>query len=421
MERVLAMVLAGGRGTRMDILCHERPKPALPFAGGLRVIDFSLSNCVHSQIRRIAVLIDYQRSSMANYLRQWHLTNGPEDLSVLEPKAGSYLGTADAVYQNLNYLQRYNPEAVLVLAGDHVYKMDYRPMLAFHRQVNADVTIGVIPVPISQAHRFGIITTDSESRIIEFVEKPRNPQCNLASMGIYVFNPKVLAKRLSEDAAQPDSVHDFGHSIAPRMVKRDRVFAYRFNGYWQDIGTIDAYYEANIELTRELPSFTLNGAWPTLTYRDIGLPRARIFEHGNIQNSLISPGCVIKGHIENSVLSPGVWVEEQAVVRDSVLLTNTFVGYHSIVENCILDEGVNIGKFCYIGVGAAPTVTRGEITVLGNDVAVPAYTAIRRNCRILPHVKSAEFTGSRIPRCYNFSGKQASPASDGEKVTANEC
>ncbi len=266
MNNVAAVILAGGRGQRMDILCHVRPKPALPFAGRFKVIDFSLSNCIHSRISNVVVLTDYQRSHMADYINRWRLMNANyTNLRVLEPKAGSYSGTANAVYQNLGYFDKNKVDTVLVLAGDHVYKLDYRKILTFHRNVNADVTVGVIPVPIEQTHRFGTVTLDADSRITDFLEKSPVPQSNLASMGIYVFNQRIMAERLIEDASDPISQHDFSYSLLPNMVKQDRVFAYKFDGYWQDIGTVEAYYEANMELTKEHPGFSLNSTSPVLT------------------------------------------------------------------------------------------------------------------------------------------------------------
>ncbi|MBI4303681.1 MAG: NTP transferase domain-containing protein [Chloroflexi bacterium] len=404
MERAIAMILAGGRGKRMDILCHERPKPALPFAGRFRVIDFSLSNCIHSEVKNIAILTDYQRSSMANYLKGWYSMNRiPESFEILEPKAGSYSGTANAVYQNLDYLREQRADKVLILAGDHIYKMDYRKMLAFHEQVKADVTVGVIPVPIEEAHRFGIVTTDSQHRIVDFTEKPKMPQSNLVSMGIYIFNREILAERLAEDAALPDSPHDFGYAIIPKTTKRDRVFAYKYDGYWQDIGTTKAYFEANIELTYRQPLYSLDGTWPLFTEgNDLPLPKKS--QQGTIISSLVSPGCVIKGHVENSILSPGVWVDEKAVVRNSVLLSNAFVGYHSVVDHCILDEGATVGKFCYTGYGTS--LNSGDITVIGRNVTVPPHTAVGRSCTIFPHIGAADFSTNVVP-----SGTVMSPQS----------
>jgi glucose-1-phosphate adenylyltransferase len=393
----VALILAGGRGKRMDILCYLRPKPALPFAGRFRVIDFSLSNCVHSQIGAVGVLVDYQRANMTNYINRWHSANGSVgELSVLPPKVGSYIGTADAVYQTLAYLNEHDADTVLILAGDHVYKMNYRRMVAFHRMMKADVTVGVVRVPVEEAHRFGTLAVDAEARITDFVEKSATSSYTLASMGIYVFDKKFLAERLFEDANNANSSHDFGYAILPRIVKRDRVFAYAFDGYWQDIGTVKAYYEANMELLGTQPRFSLNSNWPILTESThplAGLKSAL----GAIGNSLISPGCVIKGRVENSILSPGVYVGEKAEVRNSVIMGNVSIGYHSIVDRCILDEGVEVGQSCYIGIGSSLLPGNWEITVLGKDAKVPSHTAISRNCRILPRVGPGDFTKSVVP------------------------
>jgi glucose-1-phosphate adenylyltransferase len=397
MNRVLAMILAGGQGKRMDILCQVRPKPALPFAGGFRVIDFSLSNCVHSQIRDIAVLTDYQRSHMAKYLRSWYLNNPCfSGFHVLEPRAGSYNGTADAVYQNLAYLREADADTVLILAGDHVYKMDYRQMLVFHEQMKADVTVGVVPVPIEEAHRFGIVTVDAGGRVVNFIEKPRLPKSSLASMGIYLFNKRVLFKRLTEDAARPGSPHDFGYAVIPEMVGREGVFAYKFNDYWRDIGTAAALYKASMEIVSQQARFSLNGSWPILTAEHIS-PPGKDLEKVNVVNSIISPGCVVRGRVGNSILSPGVWISDEAVVTNSVLMSKVFVGYHSIVNRCILDEQVNIGKFCYIGFGGNLLSGDRDTTVLGKGVVVPPYTAISHNCKILPYVGPADFITHMVP------------------------
>jgi glucose-1-phosphate adenylyltransferase len=388
----VALILAGGRGKRMDILCHLRPKPALPFAGGFRVIDFSLSNCIHSEITYIAALVDYQRVQMAGYLREWHLANGGAiNLVTLPPRIGSYAGTADAVYQNLDYLEKEDAETVLVLAGDHVYKMDYRKIIAFHNEVRADVTIGVIRVPIEETGRFGTLTVDAENRVNEFVEKSSNSSSNLASMGIYVFNKGFLVKRLREDAREPSSQHDFGYSILPRMVLQDRAFAYEFNGYWQDIGTMEAYYEANMELLVPRPRYSLNSDWPIFDEKN-RLPICKANKEGNITNSMISPGCIVEGYVENSLLSDGVCVEEQAVVRNSIIMADTHIRYHSVIDHCILDENVNIGKFSYVGFGAGLLPGNWEITVLGKDVVVPDRTAIGRRCRIRPGLGPEAFS-----------------------------
>ncbi len=394
-EKEVALILAGGRGKRMDILCYLRPKPALPFAGRFRVIDFSLSNCIHSQIAELACLVDYQRALMAKYLREWNSANGAAaDLSILTPAVGSYAGTADAVYQNLDYLEKQDAEVVLILAGDHIYKMDYRKMIAFHHMAKADVTVGVVRVPMEETYRFGTVTMDAEGRIKEFIEKSTSSRSNLASMGIYVFNKDILAKRLVEDAGEPDSPHDFGYAILPRMVALDRVFAYEYGGYWQDIGTMETYYEANMELLVSRPGFSLNSDWPILS-ESSRLPVCRANKEGNIVNSMISPGCIIEGRVENSVLSPGVHVAEQAIVKNSVVMADSRIGYHSIIDRCVLDERVNVGKFCYVGFGAGFVPGNWEITVLGKDVAVPDGTAIGRKCRVVPGFMPEAF-GTRV-------------------------
>ncbi len=391
MEPALAMILAGGYGRRMGILCQHRAKPILPFAGNSRVIDCTLSNCLNSQVQDIAVVADYQRSAVAIYLRSWFLANGTSrNISVLEPRDSSYLGTADAVYQNLKYVENHGDDTIMVLAGDHIYKMDYRKMLAFHQQMGADVTVGVVRVPTEEAHRFGIVTTDGKA-IVDFVEKPAMPQSNLVSMGIYVFNKQVLMKRLIEDAALQHSPHDFGHAILPGMVNRDKVYAYNFDGYWRDIGNPEAYYEANMELLLPELRFSLDGTWPILTETNC-LPQPSKFQQGSIKNSLVSPGCVIKGRVENSIISSNVWVEERAEVRNSIVMTNSFIGYHSVVDHCILDEGVDIGKFCYLGLGGAAPLRKMSVTVVGEGVTVPPYTAIGCNCKIVPNVGPDDFT-----------------------------
>jgi len=396
MDKVLAIILAGGRGKRMDILCYDRAKPILPFAGRFRVIDFVLSNCIHSGIRDIAVLTDYHRSDFANYLKHWHAINARrQNIHVLQPTIGPHKGTADAVYQSHEYLQNHQADTILVLAADHIYSMDYRKMLAFHEQAGADLTVGMVAVPAGQASRFGIAKTDAQSRIADFIEKPSTPRSGLASMGIYVFDKKVLLERVMEDAAQPLSPHDFGQAIIPQMVKQNRVFAYKFDGYWQDIGTVEAYYQANMELMGRLPALVYSNEWPVLTSA-INLRSPKVTARGSVTNSIISSGCVINGHIENSILSPGVRIEEEAVVRDSVVMTNSFVGEYSVVERSILDEGVSIGRFCYIGFGTNLVPGDRGITMVGKGVTVPGHTAIGYNCKIMPGVGAEDFAKSAI-------------------------
>lgn len=396
MPKEIAMILAGGRGERMGFLSQERPKPALPFAGRFHVIDFSLSNCVQSRIDNIAVLVDYQRFQMSDYIRRWNLTNTDVmKFDILEPEVGSYKGTADAIYKNLGYLQRGGTDRVLVLAGDHVYKMDYRKMLAFHDQVKADVTVGVVRVPIKQAHRFGTVNLDPKGRILDFIEKSPMPDNDLASMGIYIFNLDVLTRRLVEDAVLTNSSHDFGYAVIPRMVKEDKVYAFEFDSYWQDIGTIEAYYWANMELIRGNPSFSLDGTRPIIT-ADQNLSLPSVSGQGSVRNCVISPNCVVKGRVENSVLSPGVRIDDEAVVKNSLVMANVHIGYHSVINRCVLDEGVNVGQFCYVGFRNGPISSDGGITVVGKDVIVPQHTAIGHNCKILPKVQPADFLSAVV-------------------------
>jgi glucose-1-phosphate adenylyltransferase len=336
---------------------------------------------------------------MAKYLRSWYLNNSiPREFRVLEPRAGSYKGTADAVYQNLNYLNQAEADDVLILAGDHVYKMDYRQMMAFHKQVKADVTVGVILVPMEEAHRFGIVTIDPKGRVVDFVEKPGQPQSNLVSMGVYIFNKRVMCDRLAQDAVRADSPHDFGYAILTETVQRDSVFAYQFTDYWRDIGTASAYYEANMEIICQKARFCLDGRSPVLT-AERDSPSQRDLDNSNVVNSIISPGCVVRGRVENSILSPGVCIEDKAMVVNSVLMSNVSVGYHSVIDRCILDEQVNIGNFCYIGFAGNLPVDGGEITVLGKGVIVPPYTAIGHNCKVPPYVGPDDFTTSAVPSC----------------------
>ncbi len=416
MENTLTLILAGGRCKRMDIFCRHRAKPAISFAGNSRTIDFTLSNCMHSKCKNMAILIDYHRVSLAIYLSRWIAANGnSRGLHLLEPRYGTYQGNADAVYQNIDFLKRVPSDLVLILSGDTVYRMDYLKMIECHRKSGADATVGIISVPIEQAQRFGVVTTDNNSRIISFLEKPEIPQSNLVSMGVYVFNKQLLIERLTEDAAIASSPHDFGHAILPRMVRQHNVAAFNFKGYWRDIGTPQIYYDANMEMLPEKPSFTFDNTWPVFTEPN-RLEPPRISPKGSVQNSIISPGCVIKGQVMNSILSPGVWVEDEAVVRDSVIMSNSFIGYHSVVDHCILSEGINVGRLCYLGFGGS--VTPGEgVTVLGDQVTVPPHTAIGRNCKILPHTGLSDFTKKVVPSDSVISPLQSRKSFDEEEVT----
>jgi glucose-1-phosphate adenylyltransferase len=397
-KRVLAVITDNRCEARMDSLCNGRPMSQLPFAGQYRVIDFSLSNCVNSGIDNIAIILDRRYLELDDYLERWCLTNNPPgSIRILELPAGSDMTTADSVYQNLGFVEESGADEVLLLPAGCVYKMDYRQMLSFHEYFGADLTIAVVPVPASQAFRFGNVTTDVAGRVLDYVDRPGIPRSNLVSIGVYLFNREVLVGRLVEDAARMDNLHDFGRTIIPEMLaRRDRVFAYKSGDYWQDISTVEAYHSAHIELTHRLSSLDeLAGLWPVLGGR-IDLPPPKKSGQGSVKNSIISAGCVIRGQVENSVLSPGVWVDRQSVVRNSVVMTNTIIGSRSIIDHCILGEGVSVGLFCYLGFGPARMPSPDEITVIGRGATIPPHTAIGRSCRILPRVEPSDFVSSAV-------------------------
>ena len=389
----------------MGVLSHSRPKPFLPFSGKYRVIDFSLSNCLHSGLSNVAVLTDYHRAQLADYINRWRSANAAGiNLRTMEPKNGSYNGTADAVYQNLSSVGKNKADNVLVLAADHVYKMDYRRLLDFHQDVNADITVGIIPVSEEQSRRFGTVNVGPDERITDFFEKSRDSRSRLASMGIYVFKRNILEDCLAADAANRGSQHDFGYSILPQAVKKLRVFAYKFGGYWRDIGTIDTYYETNLELNRGRPHLSLADDSPVLTHEAFLAP-PRLGKQALVKDSVISPGCVIRGSVENSVLSPGVWVDEGAFIRDSIIMRNVFIGRGSVVDGAILDEWVKIGGSSYIGLGHVPGAANENVTVLGPGVTVPPDT-------IVEHKNKVQL--EPMPQPAVFSEPVAPPAQNGE-------
>jgi glucose-1-phosphate adenylyltransferase len=396
-KRVLVVITDSGGGTGRDSLGNGRPASELPFAGRYRVIDFSLSNCVHSGIDNIVVVLDRRHLELDAYLKRWCATNNPPgDLRVIELSADFYTSPAESVFNNLAFIEESGADEVLLLPADRVYKMDYRQMLHFHEYVEADLTIATVSVPDSQVFRFGNVTTDTTGRVLDYVDRPGVPRSNLANIGVYLFDSNVLVERLVEDASRTDARCDFGRTVIPKMLARgDRVFSYTSGEYWHDISTVGAYHSAHMEFTRRLPSFELAGQWPVLSER-IELPPPKKSEQGSVENSIISPGCVIRGQVENSVLSPGVWVDSQAVVRNSVLMRDTIVGSRSIVDHCILDEEVSVGLFCYIGFGPARIPSQDEVTVVGRGAAIPPHTAIGRNCRIFPHVEPSDFVSSVV-------------------------
>lgn len=403
MKGVIAMILAGGQGDRLSVLSEERAKPAVIFGGRYRIIDFTLSSCINSDIHRVGVLTQYRPRSLNDHIgsgRPWDLDRTGGGVALLQPYLGHdasdwYQGTADAVYQNLYYVEESRAEQVLLLAGDHVYKMAYDELIAFHRAKGADVTIPVCTVPWDQASRFGTLFLDNEDLIVEFDEKPAEPRSNLVSMGIYVFNKDILVQSLVEDAEREESDHDFGRDIAPALVADPsrKVYGYRFDGYWRDVGTIESYFQSNMDLLDDVPGLDLYDPESRISTRFAGYPPAKIGRRAEISRSLLELGCIINGRVEHSVLSPGVYVEEGAVVRDSIIFDDTRIDAGATIERSILDKEVRIGKDCHIGYGddwttnrERPDIVSSGITIIGKRVAIPPGVRIGRNCVIGPGV-----------------------------------
>lgn len=321
----------------MGHLCMETPKPTLSIGGSLKVIDFCLNNCLYSGIKRIAVITGYHGDQIAQHVSGWNKSHDSRcDISILSPENGLYAGTADAAWQNIELLRREKYEKILVLAADHVYKMDYRHFLRFHCDRKSDMTIAVSEVSSEDASRYGIVTINNDDCVLEFHEKPPVPSSNLASMGIYIFNRDVLFECLANDAAKRYSTHDFGYSVIPEMLRNKKVSAYRFGGYWRDIGTIESYYNTNLELIDILPLLNADRRWSALNHAGKLLSYCTSTQ-GKIIHSLISPGCIIKGRVENSVLSPCVVVNEYAVVKNSIIMQGSSIGRYSRIKDYIVE------------------------------------------------------------------------------------
>ncbi|MCI8589563.1 MAG: glucose-1-phosphate adenylyltransferase [Clostridiales bacterium] len=380
-EECVAMLLAGGQGSRLYTLTEKNAKPAVPFGGKYRIIDFPLSNCIHSGIDTVGVLTQYQPLMLNEYIgsgQPWDMDRLSGGVTVLPPYQGKsgadwYKGTANAIYQNLHFLKRYSPEYILVLSGDHIYKMDYAAMLTYHKKKHADCTIAVIEVPIWEASRFGIMHTEKDGRIDRFDEKPAKPISNQASMGIYIFNSEVLYQYLEQDAANDQSAHDFGQNIIPTMIQTgEKLYAYPFQGYWKDVGTLESFWQANMDLLGTKPAFDLNDRSFRIFSRSKDLPPQFIGDEAQIQNSIISEGCEIFGHVENSILFGSVKVEKGAHIKDSILFSDVSVGKNTKIEYAIIDEGTLIKYGCQIG---APR-SQNKLTVIGASLTLKAKTII---------------------------------------------
>ena len=375
-KECVAMLLAGGQGSRLYALTTNVAKPAVAFGAKYRIIDFPLSNCINSGIDTVGVLTQYQPLILNEYIgngQPWDLDRtygGVHILSPYQAKTNSswYEGTANAIYQNLHFMKMYNPEYVLILSGDHIYKMDYAAMLKAHKDTGADCTIAAINVPLSEASRFGILNTNPDGSIYQFEEKPKVPKSTLASMGIYIFNAKKLFKYLEEDDANPNSSKDFGKDVLPAMLNAgEKMYSYCFEGYWKDVGTIASLWEANMDLLGDDPKFDVGDKSWKIHSRNPLAPPEHIGETGVVKNSMIALGCEIDGVVENCILGSNVIVEKGARVKDSVVLANSVIKADATVSYSIIDENVTVGKAAKIGVDKD---TSAEIVVLGRDLTV---------------------------------------------------
>ncbi len=397
-KEIIAMLLAGGQGSRLYALTERLAKPAVPFGGKYRIIDFPISNCVNSDIDTVGVLTQYQPYVLNEYIgtgQPWDLDRLNGGIHVLPPyqrASGSdwYKGTANAIYQNIPFIERFDPEYVLILSGDQICKQDYADFLRFHKEKNAEFTVAVMEVPWEEASRFGLMVTDDNDKITEFQEKPKEPRSNLASMGIYIFNWDVLRKYLEEDEADPESTNDFGGDVIPLLLKDGRdMYAYPFDGYWKDVGTIPSLWEANMEvLDPEHSGINLvKDDWKIYS-RNAGMTGHKIGEHARIDNSMITDGCRIDGEVEHSILSAGVKVEHGAVVKDAVIMGNVVIKEGAVVEHCIVAENAVVGEDARIGV-----IREGEeqgVATIGPGVYIGERAVIGSNAMVRENVKEDE-------------------------------
>ncbi len=418
MNNIVAMILAGGQGTRLGVLTENVVKPAVPFGGKYRMIDFTLSNCTNSSIYSIGVLTQYKPRALSSHLgigRDWDLDRKSGGLSILSPYAASskgewYRGTAHAIHQNIDFIDRFNPKYVLILSGDQVYSMDYNEMVDFHISKGAETTIACIRVPLQEASRFGTIITDNNYKIAEFEEKPKHPRSQLASMGIYLFNWKLLRESLLEDVKNPDSSHDFGKDLIPKLLENHSLYAYEFEGYWRDVGTIASFWETNLELTNPVPGLNLyTDNWRFYTH-SAEMPPAFFGKDAKITNSLVSEGCSVNGTVDGSVLFQGVEVGEGSIVRKSVIMTNVKIGSNCTVENAIISENTIVKSDSIVGTGEDlsnrehPDIYNRGISVIGECVIVGEGTKIGKNCSVQNFVNMEVLGISELESGQNLKG-----------------
>lgn len=400
-QETVAMLLAGGQGSRLGVLTSKLAKPALPYGGKYRIIDFPLSNCVNSGIDAVGVLTQYQPLVLNEYIgngQPWDLDGMNSGVTVLPPyqrsrSADWYKGTANAIYQNIDYIDRYNPDYVVILSGDHIYKMDYSKMIAAHKENNADCTIAVINVPLAEASRFGILNTNPDNSIYEFDEKPKVPKSTKASMGIYVFNWCKLKKYLIDDENDVNSENDFGKNVLPKMLDSgERMLAYEFEGYWKDVGTINSLWESNMDLLNPNTGLDLNDEKWKIYSRNPVMPPQYIGPDACVQNSLIADGCNIYGEVDFSVLFAGVYVAPSAIVRDSIIMPGAKIEEGAVVQYSIVSENAVIGKNSVVGLRPEDMDNKDDwgITVIGSNRIIGANSTVKANTMVdkdIPEVK----------------------------------
>lgn len=394
-KEMIAMLLAGGQGSRLGVLTAKVAKPAVAFGGKYRIIDFPLSNCINSGIDTVGVLTQYQPLRLNAHIGigiPWDLDRNIGGVTVLPPYEKSansewYTGTANAIYQNLEYMESYNPDYVLILSGDHIYKMDYEVMLDFHKENNADVTIAAMPVPIEEASRFGIVITDDNNQVTEFEEKPAHPRSNLASMGIYIFSWPVLKEALLKKKDEPGC--DFGKHVIPYCHENgQRLFAYEYNGYWKDVGTLGSYWEANMELIDIIPDFNLYEEFWKIYTNTGSIPPQYISENSVIDKSIICNGAEIYGGVHNSVIGSNVVIGQGAVVRDSIIMQDVVIGENCVIDKSIIAEHVNVGDNVTLGIGSdipnklKPNIYSFGLVTIGENSVIPANVQIGKNTAI---------------------------------------
>ncbi len=410
-KEVIALLLAGGQGSRLGVLTKTIAKPAVLYGGKYRIIDFSLSNCVNSGIDTVGVLTQYMPLELNYHIgigKAWDLDRINGGVTMLAPylqaEVGEwYKGTANAVFQNIHYVDKISPEYVVILSGDHIYKMDYSKMLNFHKENKADATISVINVPIEEASRYGIMNAYEDGKIYEFEEKPQNPKSTLASMGVYIFTWKVLRSYLLRDNENPKSDNDFGKNVIPAMLNDGlKMFAYQYSGYWRDVGTIQAYWESNMDLVKRVPDFNIyDPTWKIYTPNPVK-PAHYIGHNGSVKESIVAEGCMIYGKVRNSVLFPGVFVEEGAEVENSIIMSDTVIGMNSKINQSIISEGVSIGQNIHIGFGEnivnefRPAIYCSGITVIGEKAIIPDNISIGKNVFVDMNVNQEDFDSANI-------------------------